>query len=309
MRNLIYLMYRAPCSSAMWITILSITSALAQKPNSSAVVKAPALASRAQVTSIPPQAKSSLPPSVVISAPGVTQALRDVKLSMPVAGRIDGMMVREGSHVRKGQLLMHLDRTLEELEVQRKRLQLEDKSRLDELKQKEKILAEQVGALGPLLASGGVSRKQAEDEEIALGSVIAERKALEGTKERESVELALAQEAYERRHLRAPFDGVITKVALRVGESIGLHEPLISVVDISLVRFMGTVPVRTGTKIKVGGMVKIELLMDGQVRSRMAKVVFVSPVTDPSSGLIEVIAEFENSDGSVRPGISGRMLL
>jgi hypothetical protein len=38
-------------------------------------------------------------------------------------------------------------------------------------------------------------------------------------------------------------------------------------------------------------------------------VVFVSPVADPSSGLLEVIAEFENFDGSVRPGISGRLLL
>ena len=292
----------------MWMAILSITSALAQTPNASAVVKAPSSPASAPVRSFPPPATSSLPPSVV-SAPGVTQALRDVKLSMTVAGRIDGMMVREGSQVRKGQLLMHLDRALEELEVQRKRLQLEDKSRLDELKQKEKVLAEQVKALGPLLASGGVSRKQAEDEEIALGSVIAERKALEATKEREIVELALAQGAYERRHLRAPFDGVITKVALHVGESIGAHEPLISVVDISRVRFMGTVPVRTGTKLQVGGAVKIELFMDGQVRSRMAKVVFVSPVTDPSSGLIEVIAEFANPDGFVRPGISGRMLL
>jgi len=107
----------------------------------------------------------------------------------------------------------------------------------------------------------------------------------------------------------SPIDGVITKVALRVGESVGPHEPLISVVDTSRVRFMGTVPVRTGTKLQVGAMVKIELVQDGQARSRMAKVVFVSPVTDPSSGLIEVIAEFDNADGSVRPGISGRMLL
>jgi multidrug efflux pump subunit AcrA (membrane-fusion protein) len=123
------------------------------------------------------------------------------------------------------------------------------------------------------------------------------------------VELALAQEAYERRHLRSPIDGVITKVALRVGESVAPHEPLISVVDTSRVRFLGTIPARTGTKLQVGAMVKIELVQDGQSRSRSARVVFVSPVTDPSSGLIEVIAEFENADGSVRPGISGRMLL
>ena len=255
-------------------------------------------------------AQTPAPASVAaISAPGVTQAQRDVKLSTTVAGRIDGMLVREGSRVRQGQLLMHLDRTLEELEVQRRRLLVEDRARLEELKQKEKTLIQQVESLRPLLATGGVSRKQAEDEEMVLGAVIAERKALEASKQRERVELALAQEAYERRHLRSPIDGVITKVALRVGESVAPHEPLISVVDTSRVRFLGTIPARTGTKLQVGAMVKIELVQDGQPRSRLARVVFVSPVTDPSSGLIEVIAEFENADGSVRPGISGRMLL
>jgi multidrug efflux pump subunit AcrA (membrane-fusion protein) len=136
----------------------------------------------------------------------------------------------------------------------------------------------------------------------------ADRKAMEATKERERVELALAQEAFERRHLRAPMDGVITKVALRSGESVGPHEPVIALVDTSRVRFMGTVPARAGVQLKLGSLVKIELGQDAKSQTRMAKVVFVSPVTDPSSGLIEVIAEFDNADGSVRPGISGRLL-
>lgn len=256
----------------------------------------------------PVVASSSLTAKATGAAVGVTQAVRDVKLSMAVAGRIESVLIREGSRVRQGQLLMHLDRTLEDLEVQRRRLLVEDNARLQELKQKEATLMEQVAALRPLLATGGVSRKQVEDEEMALGSVIADRKAMEATKERERVELALAQEAFERRHLRSPMDGVITKVVLRVGESVGPHEPVIALVDTSRVRFMGTVPARAGLQLKLGSMVKIELGQDAKIQTRTAKVVFVSPVTDPSSGLIEVIAEFDNADGSIRPGISGRLL-
>ena len=242
------------------------------------------------------------------SVPGVTQALKEVKLSMTVAGRVDSILIKEGSRVRRGQLLMYLDRNLEELEVQRRRLLVGDRARLDELRQKEKTLIEQVAELRPLLADGGVSRKQVEDEEMALGAVVGERKALEAAKEREQVELALARESYERRHLRAPIDGVITKVSLRTGESVAPHEPVIAVVDVSRVRFMGTVPVSAGTHLRAGSSVKIELGQDGKVHSRVGRVVFVSPVTDPSSGLIEVIAEFDNPDGAVRPGISGRMV-
>ena len=277
----------------LWLTFAGVTVASAQ-------TVAPVVAASATTVAAKPSASSAsaTPPAVIaVTAPGVTQALRDVKLSMTVAGRIDGMLVREGARVRKGQVLMYLDRNLEELEVKLLRLLVEDKARI------------QVESLRPLLESGGVSRKQAEDEELALGAVIAERKTLEASKDRERVELSLAAEAYERRNLRAPFDGVITKVGLRLGESVSPHEPFISMVDTSRVRFMGTVPARTGIKLQVGAMVKIELPIDGQLRSRLAKVVFVSPVTDPSSGLIEVIAEFDNADGSVRPGISGRMSL
>jgi len=242
------------------------------------------------------------------SAPGVTQAMRDVKLSVTVAGRIESLQVSEGSRVREGQLLLHLDRTLEELEVQRRRLLLQDRARIDELRQKEKVLQQQVQSLLPLLVTGGVARKQFEDEEIALGSVMAERRALEAAKEREQVELQLAQEAYERRHLRSPIAGVITKLAARQGESIGPSEPVITVVDTSRVRFIAAVPAAAGQRLRPGLSVRIDLGSELRLSPRLAQLVFVSPVTDPSSGLVEVIAEFDNLDGQVRPGITGRLL-
>ena len=258
----------------------------------------------ASVQVVSPAATSS----AGLSAPGVTQALRDVKLSVTVPGRIESMLVREGSRVRQGELLLHLDRTLEELEIQRRRLLVQDRARIDELRLKEKTLGEQVQSLRPLLLTGGVSRKQFEDEEMALGSVSAERRALEAAKEREQVELLLAQEAFERRHLRSPISGVVTKLAAREGESIGPSEPTITVVDTSRVRFIAAVPAAWSQRLRTGLNVRIELGQESQLRLRTAQVVFVSPVTDPSSGLVEVIAEFDNPDGAVRPGITGRLL-
>eukprot|EP01031_Cornospumella_fuschlensis_P034271 gene34271-41483_t len=242
-----------------------------------------------------------------VSAPGVTQALKETKLSLTVAGRIDGVLVKEGQPVQKGQILLYLDRTAEELEVQRRRLLLQDVARLNELREKEKVLSEQVSSLKSLLASGGVSRKQAEDEELALGAVSSERKALESSKQREQVELNLAIEAYERRHLRAPITGIVTKLVPRAGESIGAHEPMVHVVNVSRVRFLGNVQSQLSAALKVGNKVTIKLGLDASAQSREARIVFVSPVTDPASGLVEVIAEFDNKDGSVRPGITGRM--
>lgn len=246
-------------------------------------------------------------------APGVTQSLRDVKLSLTASGRIEALQVREGQRVTPGQLLLHLDRTLEDLEVQRRRLLLADTSRLSELASREKTLTEQLASIEPLLKAGAIARKQYEDEAMALNNVISERKALDVAKLREQVELKLAMEAFERRHLRSPIAGVVTKISLREGESVAANEPVVQVVDVSRVRFLSTVAAALGGKLKNGQSVRIQLgSFDKGVSDkglvRQGRIVFVSPVTDAASGLVEVIAEFDNQDGSVKPGVSGRML-
>lgn len=241
-------------------------------------------------------------------AAGITQAIHDLKLSVTAAGRIEALFVKEGDRVRKGDLLLHMDRALEALEVRRREVMLEDNARLDELRAKELTLAEQVRAARTLLATGGVSRKQVEDEELALGTIIAERKSIEFAKRRERVELDLAREAYERRHLRSPIDGMVTRIVSRIGESVAPHEPVMVVVDVRTVRFSGTVPIADVSRIRAGSSVVLQLGSDSEPLRRVAHLVFVSPVADPASGLVDVIAEFDNADGSVRPGTAGRIL-
>ena len=255
------------------------------------------------------QAPATAPPQsqVVGVGVGVTQAIKETRLGMTVGGRVEGLLVKEGQRVRAGQVLLHLDRTAEELEVRRRRLLRNDRSRLAELREKEKTLTEQVESLRSLLESGGVSRKQLEDEEMALGTVHAERMAQEVGKQREQVELDQAIEAYERRHLRSPIAGVVTKVVPRLGESLSANDPVVHVVDVRRVRFLGSLPAQQGSRIKVGQTVTLRLGVEADLVTRYARVVYLSPVADTASGLVEFIAEFDNPDGAVRPGLTGRV--
>ena len=238
---------------------------------------------------------------------GITQAQRDLKLGLPVAGRVEGLFVREGDRVKVGQLMLHLDRTLEELEVRRRQLQLRDDSRLVELRARERVLSEQVANLRPLVEAGSAPRKQLEDEELALGAVAGERRALEAAKQREQVELELAMETFERRHLRAPIDGVVTKIVHRPGESVAPNEVTMHLVDVGKVRFLGTMSWQAAPRLRPGAPVALRIGAEEGGRARQGRVVFVAPVADPASGLVEVIAEFDNADGSLRPGVSARI--
>jgi RND family efflux transporter MFP subunit len=244
-----------------------------------------------------------------VLGPGFTQALKEAKLSMTVNGRVEGLMVREGLRVRRGDLLLHLDRTTEELEVKRRQLVLQDTARLQELRQREATLTQQVGSARELLSNGTISRKQFEDEELAFRATVAERQALELAKQREEVELQLSREAYERRHLKAPIDGVVAKIHFRVGESIAPHEPVLVLVDVSRVRFLSAVPPAAAARLKPGQSVTVQLGAEARAPARRARISFVSPTADPASGLVEVTAEFDNPDGSVKPGVTGRLAL
>ena len=244
-----------------------------------------------------------------VLGPGFTQALREAKLSMTVNGRVEGLLVREGDRVKRGDLLLHLDRATEELEVRRRQLLLQDIARLEELREREKTLTQQLRSARELLTNGTLSRKQFEDEELALRAITAERQGLEQAKQREEVELQLSREAYERRHLRAPLNGVVAKIHFRVGESIAPHEPVLVLVDVSRVRFLSAVSPAAAAQLKPGQSVMVWLGSEARTMGKKARVVFVSPTADPASGLVEVSAEFDNPDGSVKPGVTGRLTL
>ena len=249
------------------------------------------------------------PVSAQLVVSGITRARLDLKLSLPVAGRVEQLAVNEGDRVRKGDLILSLDKTIETLEVERRKLLLEDVAKLRELRQREGVLREQVTNARTLLETQLMSRKQVEDEEIVYRDVLAQLGGLEMVKKRELVEYELAQEALGRRILRAPADGIIAKIHFRVGESLAANEPAVGLVDTARVRFVGTLPASAAARLNVGMTARLTLAREGGEIVRQPRISFISPLTDAASGLVEVIAEFDNADKAVRPGVAGQMTI
>jgi len=59
----------------------------------------------------------------------------------------------------------------------------------------------------------------------------------------------------------------------------------------------------------MGQMVDLKIRTGNEAIAKKGAIIFVCPVGDTASGLIEVKAEFDNEDGLVRPGVSGSLLL
>jgi len=241
-------------------------------------------------------------------AVGITEPIAAVSLSMPVGGQVEKLLVRQGTQVTAGDVLLILDREIEDIDRRSKRLIYEDRSAIDELSQRLVVLQKQVRAAQDLVASGSISVKQLQDEEIAWLTTKAQLVALKTAKARERLDLALAEETFQRRQLQAPTNGIVTRVDIEVGETLPAQQPVIEIVNAQRVRFRGNFSVEDRARFHEGDVAMLRVVQYGEVILREAKVTYVAPVADPSSGLIDIVAEIENSDLKLIPGTTADLL-
>ena len=245
-----------------------------------------------------------------ISFSGITEPIKDVTLSTTVVGTISAIFVKEGMTVKKGETILELDKRLETFEVQRRKLIWEGKAEVAAAGVRVTTLKSLLESTRELFKStGSVSREELEKMELDYELAAAEKKRLETAEERERIEFEMAREALNRLNLISPFDGTVIKLFLDEGETCQENQPLAHVVDTSKGLFVCNIEEWIGRTLKTGQTVDLKIRAGSVSMAKTGTIVFVSPVVDPASGLLEVKTEFDNQDGSIRPGVSGFLIL
>lgn len=211
---------------------------------------------------------------------GITEPFMDVSLGASVAGILHTEKFKEGDGVKQGEVILELDKELEEYEVQRRKAVMDQN----------KLELDSTRAL--VQTTKAVSKEELAKKEAHYKVSAAE------------YETAVEQLAH--RQVVAPFSGVIADVLLRPGAACAPYQPLVRLVDTGRCYFVGQVEGRLASQLKVGQEVKLSV--DGTSSTVVAKVSFLSPVVDPASGLAKVKALFDNADSKVRPGLAARLI-
>ena len=215
---------------------------------------------------------------------GITEPFHDVTMNCSVTGIIGARLVQEGEFVTRGQLLIELDKKLEELDLSRKELAREMyQSELDRLK----ALSEK--------SATSVSREELDKKQTEFSIA--------------AVDLELAREQLRKRMLTSPIDGYVTEIFVEPGEGCEPRQPLLRVVETRRCYFVANLDARAGAGLKVGQVLALRIEGREAPVEVDGTVCYVSPVVDPASGLMRVKLIFENPDGRVRPGTSGRLIL
>lgn len=241
---------------------------------------------------------------------GVVFPHRDLTLSVSNAGVLHRVNVEVGEVVKQGQPLLELEANLQRLEVDRRKVVMDDTSELRSVEQRQKIL-DQLYADGRRLfeSSGSISREELMKLRIESLALAGRGEQIRAEKRRERLEHAIAAQEYQLRSLLAPIDGVVTDLRVDVGEWASPGEPVIRLVDTAVVELRINITQAAARQIEVGANLPVFIddpWFDAPIQG---DVVFVSPVADAASGLIDVRVRFDNDAGLVRPGVKGRIRL
>jgi RND family efflux transporter MFP subunit len=114
--------------------------------------------------------------------------------------------------------------------------------------------------------------------------------------------------------VKAPFDGIVTRVFKSKGEAVRQGDPIIELSSTKRVRVEGYVNVKDIWNVKRGNRVMVKLDvedMELEVEKEVfyGKIVFVDVSAQPVTGQVRVWAEVENRDNILRAGLNARMAI
>jgi RND family efflux transporter MFP subunit len=244
--------------------------------------------------------------SPLSAASGLIEPLQQATLAPTVVGRIQRVLVKEGDAVKAGQVLVELEQDLESLEVERRRLVAENKSEIEIARERAALLEKEWRATAKLReATRSVSQEELDKKQIEYKLARAEAAQLEVREQIEALEYKIAQAQLERRLIRAPNDGVITRVHAQPGEISEVRQPLVALVNASSCYFVANLEPPIAGRLRLGGSarVRVDTAGNGPPFEATGTVDSMSPVVDSASGLRRVKILLPNREGRLTPGL------
>lgn len=175
----------------------------------------------------------------VVAYPG-----SDVMVGTDVSGTLTRMLVQEGDHVRKGQLLALLDARLENADLR------EAQSRIKELEADIRFLETELRRNESLHGQGITSRQSLDQASNQLALIRARRDAAQATADRMETSIA-------KRSILAPIDGVVMTRYAHGGETVAQGAKLLQIADSRKFRIEAEVDEFDLAKLHMGAQVQI----------------------------------------------------
>jgi len=232
---------------------------------------------------------------------GFTEPYRTIHVAAPETGIIGQTFVEEGSVVRKGAPLVQLNVDLQQALLAIAETGKKERGRVDSAQAEVSLRQYTLTALEELRSSGHARPEELEraraDLAIAQGQLTSAREQQQLKQlEYESIRVQI-----ERRTVRAPLEGVVTKVLKHAGEFTSPNDPnLLILVQLDPLYATFDFPSQEAARVSVGDAVEVEFQEIG--KQAQAVVEYISPVIDAESGTVAIKVRMPNPSGALQSG-------
>jgi RND family efflux transporter MFP subunit len=251
----------------------------------------------------------------VLQATGYVTARRQATVSTQITGTLTEVLIEEGDHVKKGQVIARLEASalraslnvaqanLQSAQAQIAQAQAQlSQAEADARRQKE------------LVASGMTSKQAAEQSQTAVASYAAQLETRRRETDAARAQLAQALVTFDYSVVRAPFSGVVTAKAAQVGEIVS---PLsggggFTRTGVGTIVDMDSLEVDVDVSEAYIGQVKpdmpAESVLDAYPDWKIpSHVIAVVPTADRGKATIKVRVALEQKDARLVPDIGVRV--
>lgn len=212
---------------------------------------------------------------------GSLQSDESVLISSEIAGRIAEISFAEGQHVEAGDMLVRLDSTLTQAEIDDVRARLS--------------LAEANHRRTSQLARGGNATQRANDEAVA--ELATARAAL-----------ALVEARFAKLSIRAPFPGVLGVRKVSVGAYLNPGVEIVNLEKIDTLKVDFKVPETYLARVDVGQ--PVEVSVDALPARLFAGTIYaIDPMVDVNGRALRIRARLPNPELALRPGLFARVAI
>jgi HlyD family secretion protein len=253
--------------------------------------------------------------AATVTGAGEIAARLEVSVSARASGQVTAIAVREHDRVEKGQLLATVDSRLLEATVQEASAALAAaRAERERLQAELERSQAQYRRFSALHAQGVVSDDALEDARFQVAARRAALSAQEQRVQQQEAWVSRGREDVRHAEVRAPIDGVVTRIEKKVGENvIGAQSfsptPILVLSDLSAMDAAVRIHERDIERVGVGqtATVTVDALGGARLRGRVRDI-GSSGRADPSTGArtreFLVRIALEDQEGRLRPGLS-----
>ncbi len=242
-----------------------------------------------------------------LTATGYVIAERRSKVGTNLPGRIASLLVREGSEVKAGDVLVELDAADYKSAVQASQARvLAAQARVAATQASLSELNVQITRQRHLVSQNVAARSVLEDLEARAGTQQAEIQSAEAEVKAAQAQVAVARTSLGRMTIVAPIDGTVLDKPLDVGESVDTLTPILELADLSSLVVEIDVPETRLSLVKVGG--PCEISMDAFPGKRFrGQVREIGKRVNRAKATVPVKVEYVDAKDGVLPDMSARV--